>query len=168
METMERVSIAKWKTAAIVFITLFVIVAIGLGVLLVMNYSGRIDAETALAHTQDTLETTQDTLETTQEELADIQSRYPLRNFESYGELHEWASANLQSYSYANDLAEFNAVCDVADKAMDEGLRVWPGYWRSTHWVHSYCYAFVGRTLYYWITHSQYFDGLRLVSDLSR
>lgn len=159
---------AKWKPIAIVFIVLLVTVGSGLGVLLWTNSNELSDARTSLAQSQSELAEKSAQLTGVSAQLADIQSKYPLRSFGSYAELRDWATANLRSYSYADDLDEFNAACSVAKKAMDEGLLVWVDFDRGTSYTFTYCCAFVGNSLYFWCVHTNYYDGVKEVEDLYR
>jgi hypothetical protein len=161
-------AMAKWKTIAIVFIVLLVIVGSGLGVLLWMNSNELSDVRTSLAQTQSELTEKSGELAEKSAQLADIQSKYPLRNFGSYTELSNWADAHLRSYSYTDDLDEFNAACDIANEAMNEGLLVWVDFDRGEYYTFTYCCAFVGNTLYFWCPHSTYYDGIKKVTDLYR
>ena len=156
-------AMAKWKTIAIVFIVLLVIVGSGLGVLLWMNSNELSDVRTSLAQSQSELAEKS-------AQLADIQSRYPLRSFDSYAQLSAWASANLQLYEYADDLDEFNAACSIANKAMNEGLLVWVDFDRSctSAFTFTYCCAFVGNSLYFWCPHRDHYSGIHEVIDLYR
>ena len=163
-------SMAKWKTIAIAFIVLLVTVGSGLGFLLWSNSNELSDARTSLAQTQSELAEKSTQLAEESAQLADIQSKYPLRSFDSYAQLSDWATANLISYAYSDDNAEFNVACAIANKAMNEGLLVWVDYDRSctTDFTFTYCCAFVGNSLYYWCPHTEYSDGLRDVTDLYR
>ena len=161
-------SMARWKTLAIVFIVLLVIVGSSLGVLLWRNSNELSDARTSLAQSQSELAEKSAQLAEASAQLADIQSKYPLRNFDSYAQLSNWASANLLSYDYADDLDEFNAACSVAEKAMTEGLSVWVDYDATTDYIYTYCCAFVGDTLYFWCTHRTYYDGIKEEHSLYR
>jgi len=161
-------AMAKWKTIAIVFIVLLVIVGSGLGVLLWMNSNELSDMRTSLAQTQSELTEKSGELTEKSAQLADIQSKYPLRSFDTSGQLSSWASANLKSYDYVNDLAEFNAACSVANKAMNEGLLVWVDFDRGEHYTFTYCCAFVGDSLYFWCTHREHYSGIHEVQDLYR
>lgn len=168
--TKTLVAMARWKTIAIVFIVLLVVVSSGLGVLLWRNSTALNDARTSLAQSQTELAEKSVQLAEESAQLADIQSKYPLRTFDSYGQLSAWATANLKLYAYADDLDEFNAACSVANTAMDEGLLVWVDFDRSctSEFTFTYCCAFVGNSLYYWCPHTEYYSGLREVSDLYR
>jgi len=161
-------SMAKWKTIAIVFIVLLVTVGSGLGFLLSRNSNELSDARTSLAQTQSELAEKSTQLAEESAQLADIQSKYPLRSFDSYAQLSDWATANLISYAYSDDNAEFNAACSIANKAMNEGLLVWVDYDRSctSDYTFTYCCAFVGNSLYFWVPHTEYYDGLSHVTDL--
>ena len=163
-------SMAKWKTIAIVFIVLLVTVGSGLGFLLWRNSNELSDARTSLAQTQSELAEKSTQLAEDSAQLADIQSKYPLRSFDSYAQLSDWATANLRSYAYADDNAEFNVACSIANKAMNEGLLVWVDFDRSctTEFTFTYCCAFVGNSLYYWCPHTDYYSGMHEITDLYR
>jgi hypothetical protein len=159
---------AKWKPIAIAFIVLLVIVGSGLGVLLWTNSNELNDARTSLAQSQSELAEKSAQLIGVSAQLADIQSKYPLRSFGSYAELRDWASANLMSYDYEDDLDEFNAAYSVAEEAMDEGLLVWVDFDRGTSYTFTYCCAFVRNSLYFWCVHTKFYDGVKEVEDLYR
>ena len=156
----------KWKTVAIVFIVLAVVAGASLGVLLRLSYG-------ELGNVRADLAQSQSDLAETSAQLADIQSKYPLRNFDSYAQLDDWASENLRSYDYLNELARFNAACDVAETARGEGLLVWvdfnridlgSGYYATL----TYCCAFVESALFYWSAHEDEYIVPMQVLDLRR
>jgi len=161
-------AIAKWKTIAIVFIVLFLIVGSGLGVLLWMNSNQLSVVRASLTQSQSELADTSAQLADTSAQLSDIQSKYPLRSFGSYAQLSDWASSHLTSYTYSDDLAEFNVACGIAAEAMNEGLLVWVDFDRTSDFVYTYCCAFVGNSMYFWTPHTTYYDGLQKVYDLYR
>jgi len=94
------------------------------------------------------------------EELNTLSSKYPLRNFSSYTELVDWASSHLRHYSYASDVADYQACYDVAVLAMEDGYRVFVDVDPSGQYMISWCVAVVGSRVYFWCVHEVHYDGL--------